>query len=47
MQPKRSHRQGAEITPVGESNKKRMEKAQLRLVTELTPIKEIAYQLGF
>lgn len=22
-------------------------KAQLRLVTELTPIKEIAYQLGF
>lgn len=35
------------MTPLCYINKKRMEKAQLRLVTELTPIKEIAYQLGF
>ncbi len=35
------------MTPVTYINKKRMEKAQLRLVTETTPIKEIAYQLGF
>lgn len=35
------------MTPAAYINKKRMEKAQLRLVTETTPIKEIAYQLGF
>ena len=35
------------ITPLLYINKKRIEKAQLRLVTETTPIKEIAYQLGF
>lgn len=35
------------MTPAAYINKKRMEKAQLRLVTETTSIKEIAYQLGF
>lgn len=35
------------MTPLAYINKKRIEKAQLRLVTETTPIKEIAYQLGF
>ena len=35
------------MTPAAYINKKRMEKAQLRLVTETTPVKEIAYQLGF
>lgn len=34
-------------TPLCYINKKRMEKAQLRLITEATPVKEIAYQLGF
>ncbi len=35
------------MTPLAYINKKRIEKAQLRLVTETTPVKEIAYQLGF
>ena len=35
------------MTPLSYINKKKMEKAQLRLVTEQTSIKEIAYQLGF
>ena len=35
------------MTPTAYINKKRMEKAQLRLVTETTPVKEIAFQLGF
>lgn len=34
-------------TPLDYINKKKMEKAQLRLVTETAPIKEIAYRLGF
>ncbi len=35
------------MTPLAYINKKRIENAQLKLVTETTPIKEIAYQLGF
>ena len=35
------------MTPTAYINKKRIEKAQLRLVTETTSIKELAYQLGF
>lgn len=35
------------MTPLNYINKKKIEKAQIRLVTETTPIKEIAYQLGF
>lgn len=35
------------MTPLYYINKKKIEKAQLKLVTEETPIKEIAYQLGF
>ncbi len=34
-------------TPLNYINKKKIEKAQLRLVTETATIKEIAYQLGF
>lgn len=35
------------MTPLAYINKKKMERAQLRLLTEATPVKEIAYQLGF
>ena len=34
-------------TPLSYINQKRVERAQLRLLTESTPVKEIAYQLGF
>lgn len=34
-------------TPLHYINKKKMERAQLRLVTENTPVMEIAYRLGF
>lgn len=35
------------ITPLFYINKKKIEYAQLKLVTENVPVKEIAYQLGF
>lgn len=35
------------MTPVNYIIKKKMEKAQLKLVTGNAPIKEISYQLGF
>ncbi len=35
------------MTPLCYINKRKIEKAQIRLVTEATSIKEIAYQLGF
>ncbi len=35
------------MTPLRYINKKKMEKAQLRLTTESTPVKEMAYRIGF
>lgn len=35
------------MTPLAYVNRKKIEKAQLRLVTETASVKEIAYQLGF
>lgn len=35
------------ITPLHYINQKKIEKAQLKLITETIPVKEIAYQLGY
>ena len=43
----RLFRKEMHTTPLCYINRKRIEKAQLKLLTETTPIKEIAYQLGF
>ena len=43
----RLFRQGFDMTPLAYVNKRRMEKAQLLLITTDMPVKEIAYTLGF
>ena len=35
------------MTPINYVMKKKIERAQLKLITENTEVKEIAYQLGF
>ncbi len=43
----RLFRQSFDMTPLAYVNKRRMEKAQLLLITTDMPVKEIAYTLGF